>query len=77
MAARKRKLLFEYWEIRWAGPVKEQVRVNLSVDAGEPLWIAGSHTMRNRKTALKYWKNCRFSNKYYRLIHVKRYKTIK
>lgn len=69
--------LFEYWEIRWIGPDKEPVRVDLNGSAGEPLWIAGAHTIKDRETAKQYWKKYGRGNKYYRLIHVKRYKTIK
>lgn len=73
---KKRELIAEYWEIRWAGP-KEHLRVDLGFDAGEPLWLVGRGTMRSRKTALAYWKKHKGKNKYYKLIHVKRYKSIR
>lgn len=72
----KRELIAEYWEIQWrdgTGQGRETVRVDV-FGGKPPLWAVGEHTIREHDDAKAIFKKYKKVNKFYHLIHVKRYR---
>ena len=72
----KRELVAEWWEIVWDKPGEKRCRIEMYSGGGANLLIPrGAYA--DREYARKDFRIHRRYNKYYKLVHVKRYRTVK